>query len=122
VDERNTCMVYDLRTKELLYQEPNANSVAWNTQFEDMLCFSGNGMVSIKAADFPVHQQKLQGFVVGFSGSNIYSLHLYNMNVVDVRVIYTSVSFTVVSVAPTYHPAQAHGLFVELRLIGSCRC
>ncbi len=34
VDENNTCVVYDTQTKELLYQEPNANSVAWNTQYE----------------------------------------------------------------------------------------
>ncbi len=27
--------VYDLNNKQLVYQEPNANSVAWNTQFED---------------------------------------------------------------------------------------
>ena len=52
-----------------------------------MLCFSGNGMLSIKAADFPLHQQKLQGFVVGFNGSSIYCLHLYNMNVVEVSVL-----------------------------------
>lgn len=41
-------------------QEPNANSVAWNNSYEDMLCFSGNGMLNIKASNFPVHQQKLQ--------------------------------------------------------------
>lgn len=52
--------VYDLTSKQLLYQEPNANSVAWNTQFEDMLCFSGANSLSIKASDFPPHQQKVQ--------------------------------------------------------------
>lgn len=34
VDENNACMVYDLNSKELLFQEPNANSVAWNTHNE----------------------------------------------------------------------------------------
>jgi hypothetical protein len=34
--------------------------VAWNTHYEDMLCFSGNGLLNIKASNFPVHQQKLQ--------------------------------------------------------------
>ena len=34
VDENNTLLVYDVRTKALLYQEPNANSVAWNTMNE----------------------------------------------------------------------------------------
>ena len=41
VDENSTCQIFDLNTKKLLYQEPNANSVAWNTQCEDILCFSG---------------------------------------------------------------------------------
>eukprot|EP00002_Diphylleia_rotans_P020025 TRINITY_DN3881_c0_g1_i2.p1 TRINITY_DN3881_c0_g1~~TRINITY_DN3881_c0_g1_i2.p1 ORF type:complete len:1192 (+),score=258.09 TRINITY_DN3881_c0_g1_i2:235-3810(+) len=84
VDELNMCIVYDLKTKELLFQEPNANSVAWNTDHEDMLCFSGNGMLNIKASTFPIHSQKLQGFVVGFKGSKIFCLHIYAMQSIDV--------------------------------------
>jgi intraflagellar transport protein 122 len=38
VDENNNCLVYDLRTKELLFQEPNANSVSWNTENEVSAC------------------------------------------------------------------------------------
>uniref|UniRef100_A0A4W3GC19 Intraflagellar transport protein 122 homolog n=1 Tax=Callorhinchus milii TaxID=7868 RepID=A0A4W3GC19_CALMI len=84
VDEHNTCLVYDISSKELLFQEPNANSVAWNTQCEDMLCFSGGGFLNIKASNFPVHQQKLQGFVVGYNGSKIFCLHVYAMSAVEV--------------------------------------
>ncbi|XP_039530512.1 intraflagellar transport protein 122 homolog isoform X2 [Pimephales promelas] len=84
VDEHNTCLVYDIHTRELLFQEPNANSVAWNTQCEDMLCFSGSGQLNIKASSFPVHQQKLQGFVVGYNGSKIFCLHVYAMAAVEV--------------------------------------
>lgn len=84
VDENSNCLVYDLDSKELLFTESNANSVAWNTEAEDMLCFSGyftlfylrvhnvvrltflpflragNGQLSIKTGSFPVAQQKLQ--------------------------------------------------------------
>ncbi|XP_005387145.1 PREDICTED: intraflagellar transport protein 122 homolog isoform X1 [Chinchilla lanigera] len=84
VDENDTCLVYDIHTKELLFQEPNANSVAWNTQCEDMLCFSGGGYLNIKASTFPVHQQKLQGFVVGYNGSKIFCLHVFAMSAVEV--------------------------------------
>ena len=84
VDENNTVLVYDIETKELLFQEPNGNSVSWNTHNEDMLCFSGGGMLNIKAANFPVHQQKVPGFVVGFCGSRIFCLHVYNMSSVEV--------------------------------------
>ena len=34
VDENNVLMVYDVSSKELLYQEPNASSVAWNSHCE----------------------------------------------------------------------------------------
>ncbi|KAK7884869.1 hypothetical protein WMY93_027992 [Mugilogobius chulae] len=84
VDEHNTLLVYDINNKELLFQEPNANSVAWNTQCEDMLCFSGKGYLNIKASNFPVHQQKMQGFVVGYNGSKIFCLHVYSMSAVEV--------------------------------------
>jgi intraflagellar transport protein 122 len=50
----------------MLFEEKGANSVAWNEDFEDMLCFTGNGLLAIKTADFPVTTQRLQGFVVGF--------------------------------------------------------
>ena len=49
-----------------------------------MLCFSGSGMLSIKTGDFPLHQQKLQGFVVGFKGSKIFCLHYVSMQTIDV--------------------------------------
>ncbi|KAL4670417.1 hypothetical protein H8957_010558 [Semnopithecus entellus] len=84
VDENDTCLVYDIDTKELLFQEPNANSVAWNTQCEDMLCFSGGGYLNIKASTFPVHRQKLQGFVVGYNGSKIFCLHVFSISAVEV--------------------------------------
>jgi intraflagellar transport protein 122 len=84
VDENANCLVYDLNSKDLLFQESNANSVAWNTELEDMLCFSGNGMLSIKTGNFPVHQQKMQGFVVGFNGSKIFCLHYVAMQTIDV--------------------------------------
>jgi len=84
VDENANCLVYQLKTKELLFQELNANSIAWNTEYEDMLCFSGNGVLNIKTGNFPVHQQKLQGFVVGFKGSKIFCLHFVAMHTIDV--------------------------------------
>lgn len=48
---------------------------------EDMLCYSGSGMLNIKTADFPVHRQKLQGYVVGFQGSKIFCLNQLSMQV-----------------------------------------
>jgi hypothetical protein len=48
------------RAGKVLLEESNANSVAWNTECDEMLCFSGNGTLSIKTGDFPIHRQTLQ--------------------------------------------------------------
>eukprot|EP01002_Notosolenus_urceolatus_P013184 NODE_43_length_3237_cov_15.831556_g34_i0.p1 GENE.NODE_43_length_3237_cov_15.831556_g34_i0~~NODE_43_length_3237_cov_15.831556_g34_i0.p1 ORF type:complete len:1042 (+),score=386.07 NODE_43_length_3237_cov_15.831556_g34_i0:156-3128(+) len=85
VDDRANCLVFHLKgKKELIFQEAHANSIAWNTEYENMLCFSGNGVLNIKTGSFPVHTQKLQGFVVGFKGSKIFTLHFVKMHTVDV--------------------------------------
>ena len=49
-----------------------------------MLCFSGHGMLSIKTGTFPIHQQRMQGVVVGFKGSRIYALNYVALVSVDV--------------------------------------
>mmetsp|Transcript_102146 Transcript_102146/g.284436 ORF Transcript_102146/g.284436 Transcript_102146/m.284436 type:complete len:1297 (+) Transcript_102146:78-3968(+) len=84
VDETSNLLVYDLDTQSLMYQEPNANSVAWNAEMEDMLAYSGSNMLCIKTGTFPPHMQKLQGFVVGFKGSKIFCLHYISMQTIDV--------------------------------------
>jgi len=60
IDDNSTLFVYNLKTNDLIFQEPNANSVAWNTFYEDMLAFSGNGNVSIIVSNFPPRRQRLQ--------------------------------------------------------------
>ena len=49
VDEHNSVSVYDLATGSHLYEAPNAEAVAWNTEIPDMLTFSAHGTLSIKA-------------------------------------------------------------------------
>lgn len=84
VDDTQKCIVYDLVTKEMLFEEREANSVAWNTEFEDMLCFAGNGQLKIKTGTFPVHAQRMQGFVVGFTGSKVFCLNSLSVATIDV--------------------------------------
>ncbi|KAK6627629.1 hypothetical protein RUM44_010107 [Polyplax serrata] len=84
VEDTNQLHVYDLESKELLYQEPNATSAAWNYYFEDILCFSCNDVLSIKASNFPLHHQKLSGVAVGFCGSKLFCLNDSTMTTVEV--------------------------------------
>lgn len=39
-----------------------------------MLVYSANNFMSVKVLDFPVYRQKLQGFVVGLTGSKLFYL------------------------------------------------
>lgn len=84
VDEASRVFVYDLKSKEIVFEAEDATSVAWNNDMEDMLCYSGHGHLCIKTGDFPIHRQNLQGFVVGFKGSKIFCLHYLMMRTVDV--------------------------------------
>jgi intraflagellar transport protein 122 len=88
VDENSKVFVYDLMTQEVIFEESNANSVAWNTDMEDMFCYSGNNQLCIKTGDFPIHKQALQGFVVGFKGSKIFCLHYLSMQVLHHIISY----------------------------------
>mgnify|MGYP002785537939 CR=1 FL=1 len=60
IDENMTLFVYNVKTGDLIFQEPNANSVAWNSSYEDMLAYSGGGNLSIKVSNFPPQKQRLQ--------------------------------------------------------------
>eukprot|EP01029_Cantina_marsupialis_P016814 TRINITY_DN3769_c0_g7_i4.p1 TRINITY_DN3769_c0_g7~~TRINITY_DN3769_c0_g7_i4.p1 ORF type:complete len:1210 (+),score=352.21 TRINITY_DN3769_c0_g7_i4:102-3731(+) len=84
VDENQNCTVYDVNTGELLFEEKGAESVAWNSQMEDMLCFSGDGQLSVKTGNHQPHLQKIMGFVVGFRGSKVYALQRVEMMSIDV--------------------------------------
>eukprot|EP00127_Corallochytrium_limacisporum_P001930 Clim_evm85s88 gene=Clim_evmTU85s88 len=77
-------IVYDLVKKKVVYKAGGATSVAWNTQFHDMLCYSGPKGLYIKTADFPVHLQKYSGFVVGFQASKAFCLTKYTVTAVDI--------------------------------------
>ncbi|VIO86941.1 Uncharacterized protein BM_BM3532 [Brugia malayi] len=84
VDETGICTTFDIKTKQLLFQEPSCNSVAWNADQENLLCYAGGGALCIKADSFSSHQQRMQGFVVGFSGKRVFCLHMFTMIAVEV--------------------------------------
>lgn len=84
VDAKGECVVYNLETQEEIFSDKDAWSVAWNSEFEDMLCYSGDGGLCIKTDSFPVHRQPMEGIVVGFRGSKIFCLQTEEMETVDV--------------------------------------
>ncbi|CAF0800008.1 unnamed protein product [Brachionus calyciflorus] len=84
IDDNLTLFVYNLKNGDLIFQEPNANSVAWNSSCEDMLAFSGGGNVSIIVSNFPPQKQRLQGVVVGFNGSYIFYTNALSVSSIEI--------------------------------------
>ncbi|EYB81018.1 hypothetical protein Y032_0394g620 [Ancylostoma ceylanicum] len=84
VDDSGLCVVFDANTKEVLFEEPNCNSVAFNNDNEEIICYSGNSKLTVRARGYPGHQQRMFGFVVGFSGNKVYCLHIYAMQAIEV--------------------------------------
>ena len=84
VDDNQNLSVYDISTQKLLFQDSNVTSVAWNSDKEDLLAYSGSNSLSIKTGEFPPAVQKMMGFVVGFKGSKIFALHYLSMNTIFV--------------------------------------
>lgn len=84
VDDYNSLFVYDVNSKQLLFQEVNVFSVAWNLEMDDMLAYTGKDTLYIKTREMPPSEQRLPGYVVGFKGSKIFCLHSTSMNTIDV--------------------------------------
>ncbi|KHJ88934.1 hypothetical protein OESDEN_11261 [Oesophagostomum dentatum] len=84
VDDSGICVVFNAKTKEVLFEEPSCNSVAFNNDNEDIICYSGNSKLTVRARGYPGHQQRMFGFVVGFSGNKVYCLHIYAMQAIEV--------------------------------------
>ncbi|KAK5974103.1 hypothetical protein GCK32_013616, partial [Trichostrongylus colubriformis] len=59
VDDSGLCVVFDAKTKEVLFEEPNCNSVAFNSDNEEIICYSGSSKLTVRARGYPGHQQRL---------------------------------------------------------------
>ena len=75
VGEDRRIVIYDLQRNEILFQDTNANSVAFNEEFDDIFCFTHSGTATIRNFDgnfqFTV---KTDGFIVRFSAATVYTL------------------------------------------------
>ena len=48
IDDFRSLFVYDVKTQQLLFQERNITSIAWNLEVEDMLAYTGQDSLYIK--------------------------------------------------------------------------
>jgi intraflagellar transport protein 122 len=85
VDENFDIFVVEISTKNIVWKNEKAKSVAFNSDIEDMICYWYDGNVYIKTADFPPLAEKMNGVIVGFRGTKVYLLQaMNNINILDI--------------------------------------
>ena len=57
------------------FEDDQVQSVAFNSEHDDMLAYSGAGTLSIRTAGFKPYRQRMDGLVVAFRGAKVYCLH-----------------------------------------------
>ncbi|GBP32901.1 Intraflagellar transport protein 122 homolog [Eumeta japonica] len=82
-------------------KEENVSAVSWNAWYEELVCLSGGGLLSVKAANFPPAAQPLTGSVVGFQGGRVFCLQSNAMQTVGVPLSHAA------------HQYLQHGKFTE---------
>lgn len=101
VSEAGILSIFDLCTGEKLQEFQNVNSVAYNTAFEDIMCFAGNNYLAIKVANFSEYKQKFSGFVVGHNGSKLYCLN--GSSIITLEVNFLVELFKIIKYSNMYY-------------------
>ena len=68
VDDTSTAVIYDVFSNRETYRDSNVSSVAFNSVYEDMLCYSGQNTLSIRTADFEPHRLGVGGWRLAVGG------------------------------------------------------
>ncbi|CAM9714504.1 unnamed protein product [Scytosiphon promiscuus] len=89
VDSKRRVIVFDVLSKEVVFQESGARRVAFNSSLEDMLCYSGNGKLYVRAGSFPVQEQVIGGEVASYRGARVMSLQGVSLTTIDVPLTKT---------------------------------
>jgi intraflagellar transport protein 122 len=95
VDENHDLLVVDIATKNILWKDEKAKSVAFNSEIEDMISFWYDGYVYIKTSNFPSTSEKMNGVIVGFRGTKVFLLQSQNnISVLDISHSTTIMKYT----------------------------
>lgn len=85
VSDHGILYVFDLYTEEKLQEFQNVNSVAFNTCFEEIMCFSTGEYLAIKVGNFTEYRQKFSGLVMGHNKSKVYCLNGCSIVTIEVN-------------------------------------
>ena len=87
VDQQRGFHLYDIKKKESILSEINIDYCAFNSEFDDMFAFGGQGLLFVKTLDYSGIELKMSGEIVGFSGSKIKLVNDNNINIVDLPLV-----------------------------------
>lgn len=94
VDSKKVLMVSVLKTQEILFTADNVVSVCFNSEVDDIFCYTGESSMFVVSGVAPksitgsqqpeAQEQNLSGKAVEFSGQKIYCLNKGAISIVDV--------------------------------------
>ena len=85
IDDNFDLTMIDLPSKQILWKNEKAKSLAFNSDIEDMIAFWYEGNVFIKTSDFPPIKEKMTGVIIGFRGTKVFILQTANtVSVLDI--------------------------------------
>ena len=85
VDDNYDILVIDIQSKTIFWKEGKAKSVAFNSEVDEMICYSYEGNIFIRTSTFTPVSEKMSGAIIGFKGTKIFLLQANNnINIMDV--------------------------------------
>merc|ERR1712228_397105 len=82
--------IVDINEKQILFSDKNANSVAFNDEFDDIFAFTSNsGVATVRNFDgkgFEFTVPTKHGFIVRFSASTLFTLFASNNNMHSFKI------------------------------------
>ena len=74
VDVNNNCFIYEFIERNLINQESNVSNLVWNLVFDEMYCFTGGNMMTVKVFEMLTYHQQINAQVIAFFGSKVFYL------------------------------------------------
>ncbi|CAD8208598.1 unnamed protein product [Paramecium pentaurelia] len=85
IDGNQNLQVLDTISKEVLFGEMGVEGVAFNQEFEDLIAYSGKGLLFFKCITFPALNQKISGNVIGFKGCKLFLQNNNQVQTIDIQ-------------------------------------
>ena len=85
IDKEHRLFLYDIASKEVLFREEGVTSVAFNNEVSTLLCYTGDGFVTVRTPQTNVsYTEEADGVVISFRGYNVFLF--YNRSIQNINI------------------------------------